>query len=59
MRVAIEDQQGQQGQAASGKAVLVFEEPVAELSATAVCPATPPAVVWAPVRAPGDLRDTA
>jgi len=38
--------------------VFVFEEPIAELSATAVCPTTRPAVVWAPIRAAKDLRDT-
>jgi len=44
--------------AACGKAVLVFEEPIAELSATTVHPTTQPVVVWAPVRAAKDLRDT-
>jgi hypothetical protein len=40
-------------QAASGKAE---EEPIAELWATTT---TPPVVVWAPIRAAEDLRDTA
>jgi hypothetical protein len=31
------------------------EEPIAELSATTT---TPPVVVWAPIRAAEDLRDT-
>jgi hypothetical protein len=39
-------------QAASGKAK---EEPIAELLATTT---TPPVVVWAPIRAAEDLRDT-
>jgi hypothetical protein len=39
-------------QAASGKAE---EEPIAELSVTTT---TPPVVVWAPIRAAEDLRDT-
>src|SRR6266851_2613525 len=39
-------------QAASGKAE---EEPIAELLATTT---TPPVVVWAPIRAAKDLRDT-
>jgi hypothetical protein len=39
-------------QAASGKAK---EEPIAELLATTT---TPPGVVWAPIRAAEDLRDT-
>jgi hypothetical protein len=45
-------------QAASGKAE---EEPIAELLATtAQCLLTlPPVVVWAPIRAAGDLRDMA
>jgi len=41
--------------AASGKAVPVFEESIAELSATTT---TRPVVVWAPLRAAKDLRDT-
>jgi hypothetical protein len=40
-------------QAASGQAE---EEPIAELSATTT---TQPVVVWAPIRADEDLRDTA
>jgi len=40
-------------QAAFGKAE---EEPIAELLATTT---TPPGVVWAPIRAVRDLRDTA
>jgi len=36
--------------------VLVFEEPIVFLSATTT---TPPAVVWAPIRAARDLRDMA
>ena len=55
MRAAI---QSRQGKAASGKAVHVFEEPIAELSATAVHPTTRPAVVWAPLRAAKDMWDT-
>jgi hypothetical protein len=39
-------------QAASGKAE---EEPIAELLATTT---TPPVVVWTPIRAAKDLRDT-
>ena len=55
MRAAI---QSQQGQVASRKAVLVIEEPIAELSAATVHSTTQPVVVWAPFRAAKDLRDT-
>ncbi|MGE5291666.1 MAG: hypothetical protein ACM3ML_31590 [Micromonosporaceae bacterium] len=51
MRAAI---QASRARRRSGKALLVFEEPIAELSATT---ATPPVVVWAPIRAAKDPRD--
>jgi hypothetical protein len=40
-------------QAAFGKAVLVFEESIAELSETMT---TPPVVVWAPIRGQRSAR---
>jgi hypothetical protein len=43
-------------QAAFGKAVLVFEDSIAEPSETTT---TPPVVVWAPIRAGKDPRDAA